>query len=109
MSVTKTVKVLQPSGVLTGTTCQKLLQDFQVCLDEKIQNVLVDLQDIQFIDSAGLGTLVSIMTRLRLAGGKLCLCSLNDQAQGIFDISDLDQVFEIHRDRQAALDVMRRS
>jgi anti-anti-sigma factor len=107
MSITKTVRVLQPSGVLTGATSDALLQDFQKCLDEKIQTLLIDLQDIQFIDSAGLGALVSIMTRLRLAGGKLYLCSLNEQAQGIFDISDLDQIFNIYSNRQRAVEAMR--
>lgn len=89
------VKVLQPGGVLTAATVQALLQEFSDCLKGKPHVILVNLQAVDFIDSSGLGTLVSMHTRMRLAGGKLCLCSLNDQAKSLFDISDMDRILEI--------------
>ncbi|HEY9618631.1 MAG TPA: STAS domain-containing protein [Microcoleaceae cyanobacterium] len=89
------VQVLQPSGILTAATAQELLQQFSERLKAKPQLLLVNLQAIDFIDSSGLGTLVSMHTRMRLAGGKLCLCSLNDQAKSLFDISDMDRILAI--------------
>lgn len=89
------VKVLQPAGILTAVTSQDLLQQFGECLKSKPQLILVNLQSVDFIDSSGLGTLVSMHTRMRLAGGRLCLCSLNDQAKSLFDISDMDRILEV--------------
>lgn len=89
------VKVLQPVGILNSVSSQELLQQFSDCLKGKPQLILVNLQSVDFIDSSGLGTLVSMHTRMRLAGGKLCLCSLNDQAKSLFDISDMDRILEV--------------
>ncbi|UBF24226.1 STAS domain-containing protein [Kovacikia minuta CCNUW1] len=96
------IQVLKPIGVLTGTTSHQLLQQFKECLDvatDKI--VLIDLQGVDFIDSCGLGTLVSLHTRLKLAGGKLYLCSPKEQARTLFDVSDMDRIFEIFSSREA--------
>lgn len=88
------VKVIQPTGILSARTSEKTLQEFQGSLDAKTKVILVDLSEITFMDSSGLGILVSMHTRIRLAGGKLYLCSLSEQCKGILDISDLDRVFE---------------
>ncbi len=91
-----TVSVLKPSGILTSSTANSLLEDFQKCVDDKVKDVLIDLDDVHFIDSAGLGTLVSMQTRLRLADGRMYICSPNDQARQLFDIADMDSVFDIY-------------
>ncbi|MGI0487284.1 STAS domain-containing protein [Pantanalinema rosaneae CENA516] len=95
MSANTDIKVLQPSGILTAATAPDLLQEFNHCLKGKPPLILVNLQSVDFIDSSGLGSIVSMHTRMRLAGGKLCLCGLNDQAKSLFDISDMDRILEI--------------
>jgi anti-anti-sigma factor len=100
MSAGTDYKVLCPSGILTLTTSKQLVEEFKVCLDAKIRTVLIDLKDVDFIDSSALGTLVSCHTRLKLAGGKLYLCSLKDQIRNLFDISDMDRVFETFSDQE---------
>jgi anti-sigma B factor antagonist len=100
MSTTENYKVIQPTGVLTVTTASQLVQEFKDCLDAGIKTILIDLQNVDFIDSSGLGMLVSIHTTLRLAGGRLYLCSPKDQARSLFDISDLDRIFEIYANQK---------
>ncbi len=99
MSSNPNLKVIQPSGILTATGCPELAQEIKAALEAKVKIVLVDLQNVDFIDSSGLGTLVSVHTKLRLAGGKLYLCSPKDQARSLFDISDMDRILEIFPDR----------
>lgn len=100
MSFSAPLRVVQPTGILTATTASQLTQDIKDCLDGKVKTVLLDLQSVDFIDSSGLGTLVSIHTKLRLAGSKLYLCAPNDQARNLFDISDMDRIFEIFPSRE---------
>ncbi len=95
MTTAADFKVIQPAGILSSRTSEKILQEFQDSLDARAKAVLIDLSQVNFMDSSGLGLLVSMHTRLRLAGGKLYLCSLSEQCKGILDISDLDRVFEI--------------
>ncbi|WP_421654458.1 STAS domain-containing protein [Leptothermofonsia sp. ETS-13] len=100
MSTTNNYKVIQPAGILTVMTASQLIQEFKDCLDAGVKNILVNLQNVDFIDSSGLGILVSIHTKLRLAGGQLYLCSPKDQARSLFDISDLDRIFEIYSSQE---------
>jgi anti-sigma B factor antagonist len=93
-------QVIQPTSVLTGTTAHELSQQFDQCLNENIKIVLIDLQSVDFIDSSGLGVLVSLHTKLRLAGGRLYLCAPKAQALTLFDVSDMDQIFTIFGSRE---------
>ena len=61
--------------------------------------VLIDLQYVKFIDSSGLGALVSAMKMVRTAGGKLFICSLNDQVKMLFELTKMDRIFEKFADR----------
>lgn len=100
MSTIDNYKVIQPSGILTATTVPELAKEFKESVEAGYKFILLDLQNVDFIDSSGLGTLVSIHTKARLAGGKLYLCSPKDQARSLFDISDMDRIFEIYPTRE---------
>jgi anti-anti-sigma factor len=89
------IKIFQPTGLLTGFSSHKLVKEFNESVSSGARTVLVDLQDIDFIDSSGLGVLVSMHTKLRLAGGQLYLCSPKEQAASLFDISDVNQFLKI--------------
>lgn len=94
-------KVIQPEGVLSAAVAKQMLQQFNEYCAEGASLLLIDLQNVSMIDSFGLGTLISMNTKLRLAKGKLYLCGLQKQARFLFDISALDRVFDILPDQQA--------
>lgn len=89
------VQVIHPSGTLDGTSTQSLLQEVDQLGATGIKTVLVNLQHVTFIDSSGLGALVAAFKAMRAAGGKLVLCSANPQARMLFELTSMDQVFEI--------------
>ena len=65
--------------------------------------IVVDLEAVGFLDSAGLGILVGGLKRARTAGGELELvCSSHDVLKPL-EITGLDRVFTIHSGRDAAL------
>jgi len=94
MSEPSDFKIIQPSGVLSGATMPEIAQQVNDFLQKQVKLIMIDLQNVNFIDSAGLGALISLHTKMRLAGGKLYLCSPQEQAKGLFDITDTDRVFE---------------
>jgi anti-anti-sigma factor len=99
MLANNSYRIIQPSGILTAPSTQDLIQEATQAVEQKVKCLLIDMQNVNFIDSAGLGALVSIHTKMRLSGGRLCLCSLNDQAKGLFDISDMDRIFEVYENQ----------
>ena len=58
--------------------------------------VVLDLTRLGVIDSCGLATLVSVDKQVRLAGGTLALCGLSEMIRRLFELTGLDQVFEVH-------------
>ena len=61
----------------------------------KAKNVIFDLNQLQFIDSSGLGSLLSILRNLHSQGGELKLVSLNKPVRTMFELVSMHKVFEI--------------
>ena len=93
------VKVVQPTGILDGIKGHELRRNINDVIDSGANIVLIDLQDIKFMDSSGLGALVSAMKTVKTAGGKLYLCSVKDQVRMIFELTRIERVFESFSDR----------
>ena len=94
-----TIEVVQPTGILDGIKGNQLRRDISDVVTRGADIVLIDLQDVKFIDSSGLGALVSAMKMVRTAGGKLFVCSINDQVKMVFELTRMDRVFERFADR----------
>lgn len=77
-------------------------------LDEQLRDgrtdLVVDLTDVTFIDSTGLGVLVGRLKHTRLLGGSLRLVGSDERVLKVFSITGLDKVFEIHPTLRGALD-----
>ncbi|MBD2726982.1 STAS domain-containing protein [Nostoc sp. FACHB-892] len=89
------VKVIKLSGNLNATTSQNLRQNITETLEDGTKIVLVDFQDVTFMDSSGLGALVLAFKTLRAADSQLFLCSINEQVRILFELTNMDKVFEI--------------
>jgi anti-sigma B factor antagonist len=72
-------------------------------IDKKPQQLVVDLSEVSYIDSAGLAALIEAMQNVEGYGGKFMLAGLQETVRSIFEISRLDQVFQIFPDVDAAL------
>jgi anti-sigma B factor antagonist len=93
------VKIVQPSGILNNSEAGQLCREVNEVIQAGTRFVLVDLQAVTFIDSSGLGGLVNAFKSARAAGGKLVFCSVCDQARMLFEITGMDQIFEIFSSR----------
>lgn len=92
--MSSTVKILQPSGILDGASANQLRRDINDVVENGAEIVLVDFQDITFMNSTGLGALVATLRTVRSAGSELFICSLNEQVQMIFQLTKMDRVFK---------------
>ncbi|MBD2567527.1 STAS domain-containing protein [Anabaena lutea] len=95
------VKVLTIEKNLTADTSSEFQQDIAQILESGVKIVLVDCQNITFLDSSGLGTLVLAFKMLRDAGTKMVLCSINEQVRMIFELTSMNEVFEIFPSQDA--------
>jgi len=72
-------------------------------IEKKPERLVVDLSEVTYIDSAGLAALIEAMQKVEGYGGKFLLAGLQETVRSIFEISRLDQVFQIFPDADAAL------
>lgn len=93
------IKIIEPSGILDTTRAGQLRQEISNIVETGVDIVLIDLKDVTFMDSSGLGALVSILKMVRVAGGKLFICSVNQQVKILFELTSMDRVFKIFANR----------
>ncbi|CEJ42893.1 STAS domain-containing protein [Umezakia ovalisporum] len=89
------VKVVKLSGIINIPNSQELQQYITQLLESGAKIILVDCQDVSFMDSSGLGSLVLAFKTLREAHTRLVLCSINEQVRILFELTSMDKVFEI--------------
>lgn len=65
--------------------------------------LVINLQNVTYMDSSGLGTLVQVYRRVNSNKGKLRLCGLNERVHSVFEITKLDQFFSIYDTESEAL------
>ena len=89
------VQVVEPLGILDGTKAKQLRRHITDVVTTGVDIVLIDLQNVTFMDSAGLGGLISAERIVRTANAQLFLCSINDQAKMLFELTKMNRVFEV--------------
>ncbi|HEY5674549.1 MAG TPA: STAS domain-containing protein [Malonomonas sp.] len=84
----------------SGDLKEQMLQLF----DEGKCNLVIDLSAVRFVDSSGLGALVSGFKNASARDGSLKLCSLQPQVRSMFELTRLHRVFEIFISVEEALE-----
>ncbi len=98
------VVILDVSGPLTvGEPASHLREVLHDLLTQGRKNVVLNLQDVDYIDSTGLGAMVVCYTSLRKSGGALKLLNLNRRNIELLVLTKLSTVFEIFSDEQDAV------
>jgi anti-sigma B factor antagonist len=88
-------------GDLDVATAPDLRESLIEVIDEGAR-IVVDMQAVEFLDSAGLGILVGGLKRARARGGDLELVCSNSEVLRPLELTGLDRVFTIHDRRGAA-------
>ena len=97
------VTVVQVDGQLIVGNRHELKDLIQAALDTGERKLLVDFSRTGYIDSSGLGALVSVSKRIRESGGELRLAGLNDDLRSLFELTKLDTLFTISETPEQAL------
>jgi len=97
------VVVIGVDGQLIVSNRHELKERVAEAVDFGTRKILVDFTDTGYIDSSGLGALVSLAKKLREAGGELRLAGLNADLRTLFELTKLDTLFTITASADEAL------
>lgn len=93
------VKAFQPSGILDGINGNQLRREIISAVETGADIVLLDLQDITFMNSAGLGTLLAALRTVKTKGSNIFICSVNEQVDMLFTMTKMERVFNVYSNR----------
>jgi anti-sigma B factor antagonist len=98
------VTVVDISGRITlGEGCTQLRELIRDQLSKGNKNILLNLADVTYIDSSGIGELVSAYTGVAKQGGALKLLNLTKKVHDLLQITKLYTVFDVHDDEAKAI------
>ena len=97
------VMVLKLSGRFDAYTASALKEFFQQMSADPTPRIVINLSDVNFIDSTGLATLTIGMQLCRQQHGDLVLCGIQQPVSVIFELTNLDKVFTISATEEAAI------
>jgi len=96
--------VMDLSGRITlGEGSAKLREMVRDLLNSGHKHIVLNLGDITYIDSSGIGELVSGFTTVKAQGGELKLLNLTKKVHDLLQITKLFTVFDVHSDEHKAL------
>ncbi|PIP01694.1 MAG: anti-anti-sigma factor [Zetaproteobacteria bacterium CG12_big_fil_rev_8_21_14_0_65_54_13] len=87
--------LLRVHGDVTIHTSPRLREELKPLFSASIKEVRVVLNDVDFMDSSGIATLVEGLQWSRLTGGRFILSGLSENVRDVFELAKLDTVFDI--------------
>ena len=97
------IKIVAITGNLDTNTAAEFEKALNGVLDEGVQKLLINFESMEYISSAGLRVLLTLAKKMTSTGGSLKLCSLNETAQEVFDMSGFSTIFQIHKTEEEAI------
>jgi anti-sigma B factor antagonist len=87
--------VVKVAGEIDAFTAPQLREELAALADGNRKTITVNLQDVTYLDSTGLGVFVGLFKQMKNNGGELRLTELSDRLQRLFEITGLSHVMQI--------------
>jgi anti-sigma B factor antagonist len=94
--------VIRVRGDVTGASEAPLMAAYNQA-GEKTAAIILDFSGLDYMNSGGIGLLVTLLVRANRQKQKLLACGLNEHYKQIFELTRLDEAITIHDTEQAAL------
>ena len=91
---------------IDGTEARNFQETLTGVIDEDVKALILDLEELSYISSAGLRVILLTARVLQRQGGKLAICSLSDPIREVFEISGFDKIIPVHSSREEAAEAV---
>lgn len=89
---------------LNSLTAPKLKSELVILKEEGFRNIVIDLSQVEFVDSSGLSSILVGNRICKEAGGTFAICDLQEQVQKLIKISQLENILNIFPTNSEAKD-----
>ena len=95
--------IAKAEGRIDGVNARDFEEALKAAISADDDTVVMDLEGLSYISSAGLRVILLIAKTLRKRNAELVLCSLSDPIREVFEISGFDKIIPVHASREQAL------
>ena len=95
--------------LIAGKDTQHMIEEVDGVQDRKATLCAVDLSKVRFMDSSGMGVLVSLLTKFRNRGGELVLIKPSDHIRKLLIVTKLNAIFTIAENDEYATQFLKES
>ncbi|MGI4789579.1 MAG: STAS domain-containing protein [Janthinobacterium lividum] len=101
------IAIVRLKGEIDLHTCSILRDTLRELIEQKYYQIVINLAEVPYLDSAALGVLVDAVRRVREHEGGISLVSTTPFVRRAFEITRLVKIFQLFEDNDAALAEMR--
>ncbi len=95
--------VAKTGGRVDGSNAREFQTALESLLTDDVTALVLDLEDLSYISSAGLRVILLIARQMQGKSGKFAVCSLSDSINEVFQISGFDKIISLHSAQSDAL------
>jgi len=98
------VAVLHLQGkIMGGPDATSLHEKLHELIETGTRSVVIDLRDVDWMNSSGLGILIGGLSAIRKSGGDLRLASVTEKIEEVLKLTKLDRVFDVYNSTDEAV------
>ena len=99
----KDVLLVRLAGELDQCSASDIRRDLdQMLLDPRVRHLVIDLKDMPFMDSSGLGVILGRYRMMQERGGTVSLMHLSPQVKRVYDLSGMARIIPVVEEKEAA-------
>ena len=97
------VSVIEIHGDLTAASEEELMEAYNRATEDDVRVVVMDFSGLEYMNSGGIGLLVTLLVRANRTKQRLLACGLDDHYRQILELTRLDEAISIYGDEAEAL------
>ncbi len=93
MALKKNMLIIRLNGELDEASSENLKYQVSEVIDRyRIKNLVINMKEVSFMDSSGIGFIIGRYTQLKRRRGNIVICSMNKMVERIFNLSGLKRI-----------------
>lgn len=84
------------SSMMGGSDATKINEEIHQLVEQNKKQIVLNLKELEWINSSGLGILVGNLTTVKNSGGNLFLCNLSEKISNLLSITKLSAIFQCY-------------
>ncbi len=93
-------------GESSGLDIIELVNNY---IQDEIKLCVIDISGLRYINSSGIGVLITVLTKFRNKGGEVCLLNPSENVRKLLIITKLNAIFNIAQEKTEAVEILQNS